>query len=512
VRSLTDELICALEDRLGASGWVSYERIARIRPSAFAAGHLATFSRPGHEEFAVTAVFSWRREDESSPLIVAGRIGVEYEPAGPWLAALTDPESHGVLLLQPLAGVAVATAADVEEAVDELVAFVGEASRNSAGVSDLGALIDLLRSGQAVSLTKSAAVDSALDYVEEDEQDDVEAGSGEHEEYPAEAEAKLARAELMAVLLALADHADEARKVLRDYRPPSDEPQLAKRHVRFMRHFERFLLGGSGQAPGTPARWPPAPVRPERPQSVAERIAELAPTIRRQRDATRAVRAVSEGKTRAELRNLLERELDERNVPMDPSAVDTRVDLLATERETFGRARIALKGLKALGDLITRQSARTESQPDEHISTPREPPENETELPEDETELDLPERAAYPIDGSAQRWAAVVLEPDARPCLDNVAKVRSLGHGSHVAAVDVWLSEGSSPSNSEASVTVNIGAHPVGRLRPDDADLFRDAMHAAAERDEDAWTRAWLTASSGAMPYQLEVMLPRVSM
>jgi hypothetical protein len=37
-------------------------------------------------------------------------------------------------------------------------------------------------------------------------------------------------------------------------------------------------------------------------------------------------------------------------------------------------------------------------------------------------------------------------------------------------------------------------------------------MHAAADRDEDAWTRAFLKMSSGAVPYQLEIMLPRGSM
>lgn len=510
---LADELVRALESRLQAAGWESRERIARVRPSAFAAGHFASFSRQAGDEFAVTAIFSWMKEDESSPLVVAGRVGLEYAPAGPWLIALTDPEISGALLLEPLVGVSVATAADVDAAAEALVAFAGESACTSASVSSLDALVELLRNGQAIPLTDSSAVDIAFDYLEEDEQDDLRA-SDEHEEYPAEAEAKLASVELMAVLLVLADHADEARAVLSDYRPPSDEPQLATQHARFMRHFERFLDGGTGQPPSTPARWPPAPVRPERPRSVAERIAELAPTVHRQQDAVQAVRAVSERKTREELRDLLERELDERGVPMDPSAVEKKVDLLATERETFGRARIALKGLKALGELITQpalgelftqQSAQTESQSHEHAAPPDEPPEIETEF-------DLPERAAYPIDGSLQRWATVALDPDARPWLERFASRSSLGHGEHLAVVNVWLSEQSSPSTTEARVTVHIGARPVGRLPPGDADLFRGAMHAAADRDEDAWTRAFLKMSSGAVPYQLEIMLPRGSM
>jgi hypothetical protein len=58
-------------------------------------------------------------------------------------------------------------------------------------------------------------------------------------------------------------------------------------------------------------------------------------------------------------------------------------------------------------------------------------------------------------------------------------------------------------------VVINIGAHPIGRLLPGDADRYRPAMRAAADRDEDAWTRARLTEISGAMPHGLEIALPR---
>ena len=133
------------------------------------------------------------------------------------------------------------------------------------------------------------------------------------------------------------------------------------------------------------------------------------------------------------------------------------------------------------------------------------------EPPEIATEFDLPERAAYPIDGSLQRRATVALDPDALPWLERFARGSSLGHGQHLAVVNVWLSGESRPSTTEARVKVHIGNRPVGRLLPSDADPFRGAMHAAADRDEDAWTRASLTECSGAMPYQLEVMLPRGS-
>jgi hypothetical protein len=160
--ALVDELLRVLESRLQAAGWARHDRLARVRPAAFAAGHLASFSREAGNEFAVTASFSWRKEDESSPLVVAGRLGLEYAPAMPWLEALTDPEIYGVLLLEPLVGVEVATAGEVDAAVEELVAFVSESSHNATSVSDLDALIELIRSGRAIPLTSILGQEVAL--------------------------------------------------------------------------------------------------------------------------------------------------------------------------------------------------------------------------------------------------------------------------------------------------------------------------------------------------------------
>jgi hypothetical protein len=105
-------------------------------------------------------------------------------------------------------------------------------------------------------------------------------------------------------------------------------------------------------------------------------------------------------------------------------------------------------------------------------------------------------------------WASVVVDADARPVLERLAASSSLGNGWHLALVDVWLAEHAGSPNDEAAVVVNIGAHPIGRLLPGDADRYRPAMLAAADRDEAAWTRASLTEISGAMPYRLQIALP----
>ena len=80
-------------------------------------------------------------------------------------------------------------------------------------------------------------------------------------------------------------------------------------------------------------------------------MAEQRPVVEARQQATQAARAVSQGKSREEIRQLLRAKLDERDVKMQPVAFEQTVDLLATEREPLGKARLVLRGLKALKDL-----------------------------------------------------------------------------------------------------------------------------------------------------------------
>ena len=80
-------------------------------------------------------------------------------------------------------------------------------------------------------------------------------------------------------------------------------------------------------------------------------MAEQRPVVQARQQATQAARAVSQGKSREEIRQLLRAKLDERDVKMQPVAFEQTVDLLATEREPLGKARLVLRGLKALKDL-----------------------------------------------------------------------------------------------------------------------------------------------------------------
>ncbi len=184
--------------------------------------------------------------------------------------------------------------------------------------------------------------------------------------------------------------------------------------------------------------------------------------------------------------------------------------MLATEREPVGKARIAVRGLKALGEL-----AGLRREPVEPVAerVPPEPEEADSEtVPEpSDALLELPEQAAYPMMGSPHRRVAVELDPAARAWLDRVAQRGSLGSGQtpRLVLVETWLTSDTGPSTTEQRLNVHIGAQRVGQLGPDVAEQFRPAMEAAAERDEDPWVHAHLTASSGAMPYLLEIPLPK---
>ncbi len=512
MRETLDGLRVELSARLEAEEWATDERLAYVLPAPYATGHLVTLSRPLDEAFIAVSTFSWMWEDERSPLAVVGHRGLAYEPARAVLAAVTDPEVLGVLFSGPQVVVEVAGVGDVREAVEPLSLFVSEVATDIAGVRSVDALIELLRNGRALPFTERTVASLALAAVESrtaraGERADAEEALGVGGEAPADAEAELAKAELITALLAIAGRHDEARRALSEYGPPDREAGLARKYSRFVRQFTRFLeTEGDWSPPSTPSSWPPPSAGRTPPLRVSELFAEKVSETRTRHEAVKAVRAVSRGKTRDELRALLEEELDRRDVKIGPRAVESQLDLLATEREPFGRARIVLRSLGALGELAGLRRKTVE--PVEE-GAPQQPDLTADAAPErDDPPFDLPERAAYPIWGSSHHWVAVELDPAARAWLDRVARHAPQGGGQRPRLVRVWLTRGDESRTIEPCLNVHIGAQRVGWLGPEAGARLRPAMEAAAERDENPWTYAHLTASSGAMPYLLEIALP----
>jgi hypothetical protein len=487
---LIDELRREVGTRLQAQRWTARERDAPEVSRPLDAGELATFARSLKDGFTATAIFVWTREDESDWLAVAGGLCLEYGPARDLLARLTGSEILGVMLNRPTVVVKVRDVTEVAEATNALGRFVSEQAPQLERLADVEQLIELLRQGHAVPFAAHMVEFFAVDVLDP-EPDDSE---------PPDAGAASDQVELIAALLAGAGRYDEARQALVEATPETRERNASREHRRFVRQLTRFLdTTGELSLPTTPPCWPPRPTGPEPPLSPLQVFTKILPEGQSRQEAIKAVRAVSQGKSRDELRTLLEEEVSKRNLNIDPGAVETQVDLIATEHESFGKARIALRALKAAGELARswRQSKVVPERPLEDSETKLQPQSKRKPEP---TWIELPDRAAYPVAPRIRHHlAAVELDPVARPWLDRLT---------NRGIVEVWLAWDTESPSTQAPLNVYVGARHVGRLDSNVASHFRRAMEAAAERDEDPWTYGYLSVVSGDVPSRLEVALP----
>jgi hypothetical protein len=487
-----EDLRCKLDEQLSAAGWVARERYAGEPSGPHVAGGLGVFALALRDDFVATAMFEWEREDESDALVVSGAVGIEYEPARDLLATLTGSEVSGVAPREPTVEARISSARELSKAAEQLSGWASAQIPALEELADVEVLLRLLREHRAVPFEGSVADIDAMDPV--------------HAEH--------AEGQLVPALLACAGRYDEARRALAEYeRPASNDGWSPREFRRFVRQLTRVLdAGGELALPTTPPFWPPRPIageprpRPSLSQVVGE---QLLPEAAARQEAVKAVRAVSLGKTRDELRALLEQELHERGASTRSEVIDALVDVLATERERFGKARIALRGLKAVPELLAswrkpagRVSYRSPPQASEA--------EAKTEPEPEHAWLELPDRAAYPISGTSRRRVTVRLDPAMRAWLDSIKQRDSPGAELTTHLVDVWFTWDTESSTMQPGLNVHIGAERVGNLDPDVAEHFRPAMEAAAERDEDPWTHAHLAAVSGGMPYALEIALPEL--
>jgi hypothetical protein len=315
-----------------------------------------------------------------------------------------------------------------------------------------------------------------------------------------------AEAELIPALLAIAGRASEAREALADYIARGAEDIDRRAYRRFARQLTRRLdADGQLPYPSTPSRWPPPSSlrwKPQPARSFSEfffdedRKTKARADQQARKEALEAVRAAGEDQSRDELGARLEQELSERGLSTEPLLVERQVEMILAEREPFGRARFALRTLKALKD----SQASRGSPLKQVIERPNEPV--------DEPDwLQPPDRAAYPVRSVSPQRTPVELDPAAREWLERI-KDSDPGHLAGSRNVEVWLARGPGSSADASRLAVHIGAERVGVLRTDVEEQFRPVMEAAAERDEDPWTRGRLSATSGSLPFLLEVELP----
>jgi hypothetical protein len=224
---------------------------------------------------------------------------------------------------------------------------------------------------------------------------------------------------------------------------------------------------------------------------------------RARKAAVDAVRAVSADKSRDQVRALLERELGERDLSIDPLMVERQVEMILAERQLFGRTRFILRTFKQVKD---SHAFRGGGILDHASGTSDEPWESR-----DEPDwLKLPDQAAYPAWSPGPKWERVEVDDAARGWLDRI-KESDPKRLSGTRELHVWLAWNTDrPHASDSRLAVHIGAERVGILRADAAGQFHRVMEAAAERDQNPWMRGRLSAISASMPYLLEIELPRL--
>jgi hypothetical protein len=473
----------AVGERLSAQSWSLLEQ-----DEFFGTG---TFALPLTEGFAATfVVVDDLLEDESGALVLSpvGLMGLDYEPARRLTTALTGVARSGVVLKQPSLAVTLPDTGDLAEAADSLVHFAVEQAPSLSRLADVDALIDMLRQHGAVPSVEPMAILN---------QDEPMVPPPGYSETPDPLP------ELVAALLAGAGRYDEARRALAQCEQ-RDSRDGDRENARFVRQLTRWVQhAGALALPETPAEWPPdwkarwrnSPPLP----GLAQFAAENMPEIQARREAVRAVRAASAGKSRDELRDLLHRELVDREVSMQPVAFEQTIESLATAHEPFGKTRITVRGLRALWDLAHSTSPI-------HRMVSDQPDEEPDDHP-DPAWMTTPERAAYPIRASGRERVAVQLDPAAVRWLDGVLSA-SGPVMDRMRPVEVWFAA-DEPSGGLQRLSVYIGSKRVGELDADATERFRGALEAAAERHEDLWTDAHLTRLPGTR-HVLDVPLPEV--
>jgi hypothetical protein len=495
-RGLVEALGRGMAERLSAQGWtvMDDQRAPHRRPTGGA------FQRTLGEGFSAVVIFPSQSKEytplengrvESSGLTVVGRIGLGYEPAEALISACAGSKVSGIVLNAPTISATASVTADLEEAEEQLARFVDD---HAVAVAQryvaVDSLIDALRAHTALPFTGEAG----SWYVSLGIDPDSRLG-------PLES----AEAELLPALLAIAGRDGEARKALTDYTTRRVKGIESRAYRRFARQLTRWLdADGQLPSPTTPPRWPPPSSlqwKPQPPSSFAEfffdedRKTKTRADQQARKDALEAVRAAGDDQGRDELRTRLEQELSERGLSTEPLLLERQVEMILADREPFGKARFAVRTLKALKD---SQGSR---------ASPLKQTTARSNEPDDAPDwLQPPERAAYPVWSAGPQRTLVELDPAAREWLERI-KASDPGRLAGSRNLEVWLTRDRDPANA-SRLAVHIGAERVGLLRADVEEQFRPVMEAAAERDEDPWIRGRLSASTGPLPYLLEVELP----
>jgi hypothetical protein len=454
---LREQLRGELAARLAPAGWCPVDGEGDFSMV------LAGFVRPLSDEFAATAEYSRALSTPDHPpvRITQPMFGVAYEPLRRlWpllddhvrIAALTEsvedmPERARVCRME------VSTQAEVVAVADQLAGLALE---------------------EAVAFAKRyTSVDALLEAHGDDESEEVNT--------------------VVPALLAAAGRFDEARCALARYRRGTDVPEESRRERRFVYQLTRWIDSG-GDLSLLPSEPPPRRYEHSERRSVTETWRE----VRAHNEAVEAVKRTGSGHDRSELRTMLESELAQRGVGMDPLQVEQRIDQLWTSHAE--RARQGAQALKTLGKigLTVANAIRTRELP---------------ELPDMSVPewLEPPARAVYSVPQSSdpsRQWTAVQLEEGSNEWLQRVhAAVPRLIKSVQSATLDAWIDHGPA-KESGGLLEVHLGDRRVGWLDQDATTTYTQVVDAAAQREELPCMGARLTPITAEAGYLLEVALP----
>ena len=199
----------------------------------------------------------------------------------------------------------------------------------------------------------------------------------------------------------------------------------------------------------------------------------------KKRQAIEAVQARQAGKDRAELRSMLEQELDRRGIARDPTWVEEKLDELEsseTERaQQMQRSRAA--AVRTFGKLSRALRRETQARADRVVPAAFAALAKAGQAPE---WMAVPGGSLYPsVPGVGAEKRAVRVGADAGPMLEQVFISMTGRFGGSRAVFEVWFS----PAESDPErVAVHVGKTCVGTLDRDTSDRLRPVMEVAERR------------------------------
>ncbi len=456
----------AVARRLLEAGW------QRLAPDPVGPVDSGGFSIAVGREFSVTVwVLPWvgGALHELPQLFVAGLAGLDYLPARKITTALVGRSYSGVTFKDPRRLFSLARGPDADRAADALTRFASDVQVELRKDADIDTVVAMLGGGAGLVATRPTAV-----------LDEPPAKQGEDHSL------------VVAAILATSGRFDRARRELSALALAPEDLAACRASRQLARWIE---TKGTLTLPASPAQWG-LPRQSRRAPEASRRWSEHRQLAITRRQAMDSVGPLCRGKSRNEIRAMLEAEFQRRYLRTAPESLERDVDVLFTEQQPFGKLRLATRGIKGLAGFIS--DSRTEGGGLARALTDAAVGEEENAL----EQRKLPERAAYPIYATGDQRVAVKLDASATRILDELTANLSPGEGS--VPIRLWFTR----SLSTSGLDVHARDERIGTLQADTGKCLEPAMSAADERDEAPWSDARLIARREEPIYLVELALP----